>query len=180
MTNKKARPNVRTDSGHPIWGRHVCVCVVAPPVRGRTERLARRRDGTHGANCARRRCPHTRRARVQRVPICSRGGPARGPSSVEPRAHARAIRSCAGILTRRRAHALLHSACPLPAGRRSPLHRPCRMFALLAQARELRSAAFTVLVSGPDDFPPGAGPYGAAIGTVRQRACVCACVHVCA
>ena len=43
------------------------------------------------------------------------------------------------------------------------------MFALLVQAREFKSAAFTQLVSGPDDFPPGPGPYGAAVGTVQQK-----------
>jgi len=44
------------------------------------------------------------------------------------------------------------------------------MFALLVQAREFKSAAFTQLVSGPDDFPPGPGPYGAAVGTVMPSA----------
>ena len=54
-----------------------------------------------------------------------------------------------------------------------------RMFALLVQARELKAAAFTQLVSGPDDFPPGAGPYGAAVGTVqRQRTCWQRCADV--
>ena len=41
------------------------------------------------------------------------------------------------------------------------------MFAILRQARQQRVAAFTSLVSGPDDFPPGAGPYGDAVGEVQ-------------
>ena len=40
------------------------------------------------------------------------------------------------------------------------------MFAVIRQ--------FSALVSGPDDFPPGAGPYGGAIGEVSGG-----CLFVC-
>jgi hypothetical protein len=41
----------------------------------------------------------------------------------------------------------------------------CRMFADIRKVQGLK-VSFTSLVSGPDDFPPGAGPYGDAVGTV--------------
>jgi hypothetical protein len=39
------------------------------------------------------------------------------------------------------------------------------MFADIRKVQGLK-VSFTSLVSGPDDFPPGAGPYGDAVGTV--------------
>ena len=44
----------------------------------------------------------------------------------------------------------------------------CRMFADIRKVQGLK-VSFTSLVSGPDDFPPGAGPYGDAVGTVRAN-----------
>jgi hypothetical protein len=40
------------------------------------------------------------------------------------------------------------------------------MFAVIRDFQSLKATTFTALVSGPDDFPPGAGPYGAAVGAV--------------
>lgn len=45
---------------------------------------------------------------------------------------------------------------------------PCSaaaMFAVIRQVQQLKTAT-TVLISGPDDLPPGPGEFGAAVATV--------------
>ena len=39
------------------------------------------------------------------------------------------------------------------------------MFAVIRQVQQLKTAT-TVLISGPDDLPPGPGEFGAAVATV--------------
>ena len=64
-----------------------------------------------------------------------------------------------------------HSHCvrSLAPARPSPSPRcpwaAAAMFAVIRQVQQLKTAT-TVLISGPDDLPPGPGEFGAAVATV--------------